>query len=510
MNLNRVYGWASIFALVLLTTACNFTASEPIVITATFDPYSYTPPPADVFATSAPNAISETSPALLPDTTERTYTVQPGDTLSGIALQFGVSVDSLQSLNQIANPDLVSVGQVLQLPDNPTTETPSTQLIPDSRLVRGPGSPAFDTAAFINQQPGYITAATDDVGDQVLSSAQIVRRVSLEYSVDARLLLALLELKGQWLSNPNPTDDVKRYPLGAPASDLGFDRNGLYRQLSWAADRLNAGYYGWLENSVSIIGFDDGTRFRISSTLNAGTVGLQYMLSQYSDAATWNRRVGQGEFLSLYTRYFGDPFAQSVNPVVPANITQPILTLPFPSGEVWRFTGGPHGGWGDGSAWSAIDFAPPDERPADSPSCFVSDYFATASADGVIARIDEGTVILDLDGDGDESTGWTLLYLHIAAQDRVELGAHIRVGDHIGRPSCEGGFSTGTHLHIARRYNGEWIPASCDACDRPVFVLGGWTVVGLPNQLYQGFLVRDGEQRIAEQGRLITENQISW
>jgi hypothetical protein len=28
---------------------------------------------------------------------------------------------------------------------------------------------------------------------------------------------------------------------------------------------------------------------------------------------------------------------------------------------MWSFTGGPHGGWDSGSAWSALDFAPPGE-----------------------------------------------------------------------------------------------------------------------------------------------------
>jgi len=132
----------------------------------------------------------------------------------------------------------------------------------------------------------------------------------------------------------------------------------------------------------------------------------------------------------------------------------------------------------------------------------------------VIARTDEGTVILDLDGDGDESTGWTILYLHMAAQDRIAEGVAVSTGDRIGRPSCEGGFSNGTHMHIARRYNGEWIPAYCENCPpgqpRPPFVLDGWTVVGLVGQEYQGYMMKGNDRRIAEQGRLITENRVSW
>ena len=42
-----------------------------------------------------------------------TYTVQSGDTLSGIAVKFGVTVAQLQSWNNISNPDMIQIGQVL-------------------------------------------------------------------------------------------------------------------------------------------------------------------------------------------------------------------------------------------------------------------------------------------------------------------------------------------------------------------------------------------------------------
>lgn len=44
---------------------------------------------------------------------ETTYTVQPGDTLSGIAAQFGTSWQRLAEINNIANPDLIYPNQVL-------------------------------------------------------------------------------------------------------------------------------------------------------------------------------------------------------------------------------------------------------------------------------------------------------------------------------------------------------------------------------------------------------------
>ena len=51
-----------------------------------------------------------------PGPSTRTYTVQYGDTLSGIAYRFGTTVAVLCQLNNISNPDVIYAGQVLILP----------------------------------------------------------------------------------------------------------------------------------------------------------------------------------------------------------------------------------------------------------------------------------------------------------------------------------------------------------------------------------------------------------
>ena len=43
------------------------------------------------------------------------YTVASGDVLSGIAVRFGVSVPEIQGWNEIKNPDLIRVGQKLEI-----------------------------------------------------------------------------------------------------------------------------------------------------------------------------------------------------------------------------------------------------------------------------------------------------------------------------------------------------------------------------------------------------------
>ncbi|MEW5989343.1 MAG: LysM peptidoglycan-binding domain-containing protein, partial [Chloroflexota bacterium] len=55
---------------------------------------------------------------------DTTYTVRPGDTLSAIARTFGTTVQALAEANHILNPDLIYVGQVLTIPGAGGGSTP--------------------------------------------------------------------------------------------------------------------------------------------------------------------------------------------------------------------------------------------------------------------------------------------------------------------------------------------------------------------------------------------------
>ena len=50
-------------------------------------------------------------------TKEQTYTVKKGDTLSKIAAKYGTTYQKLASYNGIADPNKISVGQVIKIPD---------------------------------------------------------------------------------------------------------------------------------------------------------------------------------------------------------------------------------------------------------------------------------------------------------------------------------------------------------------------------------------------------------
>ena len=414
------------------------------------------------------------------------YTVQPDDTLLLIANRYGVTVEQIVTANNLINPDLLEIGQVLEIPAPPPGDPgPGLKLIPDSELVFGPNTADFDIASFILNKSGHLATYLEEVNGEFLTGAQIVERVAQNYSVNPRLLLAVLEHQSGWVTNSAPKEDTLEFPIGI------YDtfREGLYRQLAYAADNLNRGYYLWRVDGLGGYILSDSRLIPANPTINAGTAGVQFLFSKLYSADEWREVVSDQGFLQTYIRLFDYPFNLAYEPLIPSDLTQPALQLPFEKGEVWHFTGGPHGGWDSGSAWAALDFAP----PGDALGCVQSDEWVVAVADGTIVRAGNGAVIQDLDSDvsiadGLEQTGWVIFYMHIESRDRIRAGTEVKAGERIGHASCEGGVSSGTHVHVARKYNGEWLPA-----DQPglPFVMDGWVSDGTGVE-YDGFLARNG------------------
>jgi LasA protease len=424
-----------------------------------------------------PNVGSLASPAPPP----QVYVVQAGDTLSAISRRFGVSLDALISANSLANPNALQVGQKLSIPSTQSEVAPSAWLLPDSEFVNGPGYVGFDAASVCDRHAGYLCGYSERVAGQLLTGPEVVERISQDYSVGPRLLLAVMESLSGWVTNPSPGAQAM-----GPAGGSGL----LSQQLARAANELNQGYYNWRGRGVAPISWGDGSATAYAPGLNAATAGLYHFYSLSAGKARWLALVGDGpdSFSAAYRSLFGDPARYAVEPLIPAGTSLPDLDLPWPEGELWYYTSGPHGGWGEGSAWSAVDFVP-DEGYL---GCAVAKSWDVAAAPGIVVKSDEGQVLLDLDGDGHEETGWVLLYLHVAEQGRVKDGARLERGDHIGHPSCEGGYGNATHLHFARKYNGEWI-----AADGPLpLILSGWQFHSSGTS-YDGTATRKDQERTA-------------
>jgi LysM repeat protein len=89
------------------------------------------------------------------------YIIQPGDTLSGIAQRFGVSLEELQNANGIDDPNVIKVNQKLIIPGPtpvvtatvPPTITPTPDIPPQLEIVDviGRGAPGAETVIIANR-----------------------------------------------------------------------------------------------------------------------------------------------------------------------------------------------------------------------------------------------------------------------------------------------------------------------------------------------------------------------
>ncbi len=436
---------------------------------------------------ATPTATATATPNLppSPDGPLLQYVSQSGDWLPALARRFDVAPEEIYSLVSLPQEGLIPPGTLLFIPQRLSQTSPEWRLLPDSEYVFSVTATDFDVEAFLQQSSSALLDYREYINPTGwTSAAAIIRRVAEENSVNPRLLVALLEFQGRWVyGTPDPFH--QEYPLGYPDTT----HKGLFLQLLWAVSQMDMAYYGWRTGEFTELEFPDGERLRLAPQLNAGTVAIYHLFSRWYKRPSWEEALRA--FEELYRRMFGDMEVRvaQAEPLFPAGLVEPPLILPFEPNVVWVFTGGPHAAWERNGPLAAVDFAPSSGRRG----CDPSEQWAVAAASGLVVRSENGLVVIDLDGDGREQTGWVLLYLHLAERGRVQKGTFVNAGDRLGHPSCEGGIATGRHIHFARKYNGEWILA-----DGPFpLILDGWRVYR-GEKPYQGRLVKGDRQIYAD------------
>ena len=381
------------------------------------------------------------------------YLSQSGDTLPAVTAHFGVETGEIITEGERYSDRILPPGTKLLVPDRLTETSRPDILVYDSDFVYSPSAVGFDIQAFAETQDGYLADYAELMTRGTTPGSEILAELALGHSINPRLLLTFMEYESGWVTRQPMTPEEKVYPMGWIKSD----RQGIYFQTGLVIRQLVQGYYGWRAGTLTEIRFLDGSTLRLSPWLNAGTVGVMYALAQYHDRASWEAALyGPDNLVDVHGALFGDASARAagVEPLFGPNAAQPELNLPFPPNQKWALTNGPHPAWGLYGPHAALDFA-----PAGTSGCDVSRRFALAAAAGRVVRDGNGLIVLDLDMDGYEQTGWVLLYNHIHNDERAVLGDMLAADDPIGHPSCAGGPATGSHIHFARKYNGEWVLA---------------------------------------------------
>ncbi len=158
-------------------------------------------------------ALGATAVATIPSAVFATsYVVRPGDTASDIAVRHGTSVAALLDVNRLSTPELIRVGQMLQIPDVSLSLPAYARGARDSETHRvGRGEGVFEVARRFGVDPTAL-ARTNGIGvnapiaegDQLVVPGRLGRMnalvsfVATDVGVDGRLLRAVGWAKSQW------------------------------------------------------------------------------------------------------------------------------------------------------------------------------------------------------------------------------------------------------------------------------------------------------------------------
>ncbi len=405
--------------------------------------------------------VSTIDPGATPEA--ETGAADSGETIEGEEI---APTDTFDPTNPF---DLTNPGTSI----NAAAASPYGLLLPDSEFVYGPTLYGFDTVEFVNSKAGFLSRHLEIVEGQTLIGGQIVERVALDYSLGPRMLLTIIELRSGWVTQAQPaltTDPLKTGAGGGPSA--------LYNGLVEAAEVLQTLYYANRLDDVRTFPLGDGQSVTLIAR-NPGTWAISAWLSRGVNAETWGGLEAQSRFWTAWAGLFGDdPYANQTTEILPPGALRSPLRLPFTDGAIWYFAEGPTSPRGAGAARASVAFAPP---PAQAGGCLQSFEPVLAVAGGNVIRSEDRGVVLDLDTDEFEGSGWNIVYRHINPEGRVGAGTRVSAGDLLGYPACIDGEAGLNRVRIARKYHGEWIPA--DRADSP-WVMGGWIITqgALPGQ----------------------------
>lgn len=149
-----------------------------------------------------------------------------------------------------------------------TEPSPSDPLFDPRRLSYAHNFNHPEIQAFLEARGSPLASARFQVGDQSHSFSEVLVGLSSLYSLNPRLLLALLDLQSGLVSSRSATPEQLAWAMGYRGDQGG--RRGLYNQLRWAARELR-----WAIRDYTIHGpgalppltFADGSRQEVAADL---------------------------------------------------------------------------------------------------------------------------------------------------------------------------------------------------------------------------------------------------
>ena len=186
-----------------------------------------------------------------------TYVVQAGDYLSLIAQRFGVTVAAILAANNISNPNLLFVGQVLTIPGGGGTTNPTP--VPTSGNPPPTSTPAPSTGGSYTVQRGDTLSAIARRFNVTLQALMSANNISNPNLIFVGQVLTIPGAGGT--TNPTPVPTSAPPPAGQPSWELGGQVNdfsqpdkmkyaGMFwvkRQVKWTPGAVADG--GWITDA---------------------------------------------------------------------------------------------------------------------------------------------------------------------------------------------------------------------------------------------------------------------
>ncbi|EOW2059895.1 elastinolytic metalloprotease LasA [Pseudomonas aeruginosa] len=319
-------------------------------------------------------------------------------------------------------------------------QLPSVALpLNDELFLYGRDAEAFDLEA-------YLALNAPALRDK----SEYLEHWSGYYSINPKVLLTLMVMQSGPLGAPD--ERALAAPLGRLSAKRGFDA-----QVRDVLQQLSRRYYGFEEYQLrqaaarKAVG-EDG--------LNAASAALLGLLREGAKASAVQGGNPLGAYAQTFQRLFGTPAAELLQPrnrvarqlQAKAALAPPsnLMQLPRRQGYSWQ-PNGAHSNSGSGYPYSSFDAS------YDWPRWGSATYSVVAAHAGTVRVLSRCQVRVT------HPSGWATNYYHmdqIQVSNGQQVSADTKLGvyaSNINTALCEGGSSTGPHLHFSLLYNGAFV-----------------------------------------------------